>query len=298
MPLTNMKVKDLKRLSGLLGLNVTGTKSTLLSALETLPVPARPARILSIDMGIRNMAYCVVDAETSPHTVLRWTRTALPLFEALTSPGPVPLHAFAEASHTLITSLMGEFGPLSHILIERQRWRSGGATSVQQWTIRVNTLEAMLHSSLYTMQRAGTWSEGSFESVDPGRVTRLWVPEREGKVTATGTKFLKKEVVRGWIRDGGVVRFGNEGVEETAELLMLGDGPRGVLKRNGEKLTGDERKVDDIADCLLQAIAWVKWQENRRLMLEGGEVLEGQYDGAGFGMPEPEDVHRAIEQGE
>lgn len=278
---SKLKAKDLKRLCSLLGLNISGNKPTLLAQLSSIPTtPVTPARILSIDMGIRNLAYCIVDATTTPPTVEKWTRTAVPLFPTLTAvgAGAVSLRAYAEATHTLATSMLTDFGPLSHILIERQRWRSGGASSVLQWTIRVNTLEAMLHSALYTMQAAGRWSEGRFESVDPGRVARLWVPEREGRVTAAGTKMLKKEVVRQWIREGGVVELGNEGVEETAELLMLGNEPRGVLKKNGKVLVAEERKVDDVADCLLQAMAWIRWQENRRKLAEGGGVLPEHYD--------------------
>jgi cruciform cutting endonuclease 1 len=33
-------------------------------------------------------------------------------------------------------------------------------------------------------------------------------------------------------------------------------------------------KLDDLADCLLQGLAWVQWEENKRLLLKKGvEVL-------------------------
>ncbi|KAF8248334.1 Ydc2-catalyt-domain-containing protein [Wilcoxina mikolae CBS 423.85] len=283
----SLKVADLKRLSSLLGLNITGNKTDLRNQIHSLAdnatTPPTPiSRILSIDMGIRNLAYCVVDVPAAadrrerPPKILHWTRTQVPLFPTLTSPS-ISLPHFAAAANTLATTLLRDHAP-SHILIERQRWRSGGASSVLEWTIRVNSLEAMLHATLYALQTSGAWA-GSFESVDPGRVTRLWVPEKKGRVTAAGIKMLKKEVVRGWLRSGGVMRLAGKDAEESAELVLLWDAARGAKKRNGEKLTPEERKVDDLADCLLQALAWMGWQENRMRLLSGKlplEIAEGE----------------------
>jgi len=275
----SLKVVELKQLSSLLGLNVTGNKTDLRNQIHSLAdnatPPARISRILSIDMGIRNLAYCVVDVPTSsrsrrPPKILHWTRTAVPLFPTLSSPS-ISLPHFAAAANSLASTLLRDHAP-SHILIERQRWRSGGGSSVLEWTIRVNSLEAMLHAALHALQASGVWA-GSFESVDPGRVARLWVPEKQGQVTAAGIKKLKKEVVRGWLSGGGVMRLAGKDAEESAELVLLGDAPRGVKKRNGEKLTPEERKIDDLADCLLQAVAWMKWQENRTRLLSGKSPL-------------------------
>lgn len=64
------------------------------------------------------------------------------------------------------------------ILIERQRWRSASSSAIQQWTVRVNSLEAMLWA-MFTAFRGMSLvksSEGKgkmdFEvfSVDPKRV--------------------------------------------------------------------------------------------------------------------------------
>ncbi|KAF8544048.1 mitochondrial resolvase Ydc2 [Trichophaea hybrida] len=270
----SLKVTDLKRLSSLLGLNITGNKTDLRNQIHSLANNASPptpiSRILSIDMGIRNLAYCVVDVPTDPRErppkILHWTRTQVPLFPTLTSQS-ISLPHFAGAANTLATTLLRDHAP-SHILIERQRWRSGGASSVLEWTIRVNSLEAMLHATLCALQTSGAWA-GSFESVDPGRVTRLCVPEKKGRVTAAGIKMLKKEVVRGWLRSGGVMRLSGKDAEESAELVLLWDAARGAKKRNGERLTPEERKVDDLADCLLQAVAWMGWQDNRMRLLSG-----------------------------
>ena len=266
--LSTLKLVTLQRLSCLLGLNVSGTKTTLVNAIGSLdPTPAPPTRILSIDMGIRNLAYCVIDLHTLPlPTLTTWTRTALPL--SVKNLGPsVSLPAFAEATHTLATGLLRDHAP-SHVLIELQRWRSGGGRGVLEWTIRVNTVEAMLHALLLGLRLAGKW-DGHVESVDPGKVARLWV----GKASSAAVKPLKSGVVRDWLRTGQVVKVGEGGPEMAAELLLL-EGVRRAVKASGEKVTAEEKKVDDLADCVLQAAAWIRWQEGRKRLREGRMPLE------------------------
>lgn len=260
--LSALKMPALRRLSALVGLNMTGNKTTLLTQLASLPPTSSASRILSIDMGIRNLAYCVLDLPAGKRPqVLAWTRTAIPI------PESIALQAFAAAAHTLATDLLAEWEP-EYVLIERQRWRSAGGTAVQEWTIRVNTIEAMLHSTFYCLHASEMKWDGTVESVDPGRVARLWAPERKGRTTAAQVKKLKKEVVREWLRLGGVVKLGNASVERTAELVAIAD-TKGATKSDGTKLEAEEKKVDDLADCLLQAMAWRKWQQNRRLLLSG-----------------------------
>jgi cruciform cutting endonuclease 1 len=259
--LSTLKLPALRRLSSLVGLNVSGTKAALISELTSLPAsPRRPiTRVLSIDMGIRNLAYCVLDLSPTPK-IVTWTRTTVPL------PDRISLPAFAASAHTLAIDLLRTWKP-EQVLIERQRWRSGGGSGVQEWTIKVNTIEAMLHATFHCVRAAGDW-DGAFESVDPKRVARLWVPEREGHTSAAQAKKLKKEVVREWLREGGVVELGDEAVAQTAELVAIAD-MKWPVRADGTRVAAEEKKVDDLADCLLQAMAWRRWTENRRLLRDG-----------------------------
>ena len=72
-----------------------------------------------------------------------------------------------------------------------------------------------------------------------------------------------------------MVQFGNEGIEDMARAYkekwerIPGRRKIGVLEvevGDGEKMG----KLDDLADCLLQGMAWVQWEENKRLLLKKG----------------------------
>jgi cruciform cutting endonuclease 1 len=170
------------------------------------------------------------------------------------------------------------------ILIERQRFRSGGAAAVQEWTVRVNMLESMLWACLETLREMHHNADGpkknpEVSAVEPARVARFWVPGEDvplvppqdlfaltkypGEEGAKGVrrkveKRDKVAVVKAWIEGDSDVRIDFEGqAAEMAEAFRE------------EKVRGSARqiaggKLDDLADCLLQGVAWVRWEENRR----------------------------------
>lgn len=172
---------------------------------------------MSIDMGIKNLAFC--DAEvTCPSAtsaarrnldatmkVMRWKKLDLvgsssssrrALDERVTSQDIEEEAAVEEddnqfapsvlskTAYKLITEEVLSVNP-DIILIEKQRWRSGGGSAVQQWTVRVNTLEAMLWAVLETIKRTQQSHSDSekalvsadFEvrAVDPKRVGQYWL---------------------------------------------------------------------------------------------------------------------------
>jgi cruciform cutting endonuclease 1 len=72
-----------------------------------------------------------------------------------------------------------------------------------------------------------------------------------------------------------MVKFGNESIEDMARAYKekweripgrRKIGVLGVGVGDGEKMG----KLDDLADCLLQGMAWVQWEENKRLLLKKG----------------------------
>ncbi|KXX82293.1 Cruciform cutting endonuclease 1, mitochondrial [Madurella mycetomatis] len=211
------------------GLPKSGTKAVLSQRLRLAAKQFQPvlptARILSIDLGLKNFAFSLLTpASPSPspsslitrppqsadaplampvhlHAWHRLDLTSPTLFTSTAkttelddpSPPPSPNPASEEAfSPTALAALTlhlvkNHLLPLepTHVLIERQRYRTGGGAAVFEWTLRVNTLEAMLHAVFAALQ-GGCW-EGRVEAVLPKAVSGFLFPdgtdvEAEGNV--------------------------------------------------------------------------------------------------------------------
>ena len=162
------------------------------------------------------------------------------------------------------------------------------SSAIQQWTVRVNTFEAMLWAVLSAAKLRGEW-EGDVWGVDPGGVGR-WVVDglrKEGhgngegegrtkrKATAKEGKREKVAVVKGWlVREEVVEVEGAEGQRVRSGLLGV-KGRKGGKKIQRRLESGglEEREVekwDDLADCLLQGVAWIQWERNKEILLERG----------------------------
>jgi len=335
MNLNALKSKPLQHIAFLTGVPSTGTKSCITDQLhESIHRPRLPSgksRILSVDMGIRNLAYCVIDVPALLDTtqgslrVQSWKR--LDLLEKMrpnvatsqlkeleqsteSDRGESKLVASAIMKNSFTPSVMSKVALqvardfLKHkpdvILIERQRFRSGGGSAIQEWTIRVNTLESMLWACFETMKSAqGDAQPTDFPTVyevAPKRVASFWTGPSEAhlpaanilaadysppdlKVTTVKTKAAnagKKEkiaVLRSWLDGtGGISLDFSPETQVTAAAFATG------LKRRKTKsddtntveeaVAGRETKLDDLADCLLQGAAWVRWEENRKSILK------------------------------
>jgi len=117
---------------------------------------------------------------------------------------------------------------------------------------------------------------------------------KKKKKKKRGVKGVKIDVVGRWLVGGGIVglqgqaegmgraflkRWKGEGRRKAS--VVVGDGKGGEdggRREDGEAGIG---KLDDLADCLLQGVAWVKWQENKRLLLDGGVDSLDEVNGVG-----------------
>ncbi|EPS44906.1 hypothetical protein H072_1101 [Dactylellina haptotyla CBS 200.50] len=246
-------------------------------------------RILSLDMGIKNLALCLLkvssgdlESDIMVHPkILAWQKFSLTDIahdislnrksKDILYPEVIQLSDvdFAAASLAPLATFFARQLVTIHkptmIAIEKQRYRTMGSAAVQEWTIKVNKLEAMLHAALRVMQEEGFWKYGSTCSVCPQRMTNFWLNQnrllpksRAGKIT----KSLKIQLVRGWLKDGQAVTFnGNdEGISKIVSDFTE------TTKRNKSN-TSD--KLDDLADCLLQGLGLIEWERNRlRLVKE------------------------------
>ena len=317
---------QLKLLARAVGVNTSGTKPILTSALrDHLPKrtlnldKSQRTRILSIDMGIRNLAYCCL---VLPHTgrqnttgvekpmVQNWTRLAIsedptksgqsrddllpeangPLAE-LGSKASSPKEAFDPATYSqhaydLVTTLVEGLKP-THVLIERQRFRSMGGSAVLEWTLRVNMFEAMIYAVLKTFSERGLW-QGVVHSIAPSKVSNFWITDsetvlKEGSGSKSAkTKTAKINMVANWLKDG--TRFELQGAaaqlgeaylrQKTGKVNKSSVKQKSSTSKARAAVGNSVEKLDDLADCLLQGMAWIKWDENRRLILtKGAEAL-------------------------
>lgn len=140
--------------------------------------------------------------------------------------------------------------------------------------------EAMLYAVLKTLSAQGLW-KGAVHPVAPAMVSKFWLGKEEageGKMSKSAkTKLQKVELVKKWLEeDGGRMKFEASAKETARKYLEKRKGGRKGTKigqpsrtdRNADE--GEIGKLDDLADCLLQGMAWISWEENRRTIVSQG----------------------------
>lgn len=215
---------------------------------------------------------------------------------------------YAANAYTLITTLLSTYNP-THILIERQRFRSGGGSAVLEWTLRVGVLEGMLYAVLHALrhERGGEVASVQVHGVEPRRVVRYWVGsdthsrEEEGvgedngeeteekrkkkkSMNAREVKKVKIDLVGEWLSSSlsdpvsgskSASEFESEaGAERKTKTMEVGVDV-------GEKISmADDRPVQDLASAYLR-----KWRgqsgkrkEKQGLAESGGAGEVGKLD--------------------
>ncbi|KAL1612284.1 hypothetical protein SLS60_000508 [Paraconiothyrium brasiliense] len=221
-----------------IGEATTGTKDVLQTRLLTKALynkfphsllrdgVVKTPRILSIDMGIKNLAYCVADVERPTPTrdstnmnIRSWRRLnlseafrdnslggnqeSLAREAALDGREDEDLYTpqnLSRMAYWFLSKALSDWSP-DIILIERQRWRSSGSPTIQQWTVRVNTLEATMWAVMETLKSERVkYSQWQMYAVDPKRVGHFWLdgvtPTAEPKPAQASKKKASKSSIK------------------------------------------------------------------------------------------------------
>ncbi|OAG43327.1 hypothetical protein AYO21_02264 [Fonsecaea monophora] len=307
--LKELTLTKLHRLATALGTPCSGTKLARIEAISRAASDSvrdgnssgsvSHLSLLSIDMGIRNLAFAhltaPVEEVTQPlryiqyrkPTLQAWRRIAVA--ESLNSTSGHPDSApetsmstvtevaevakesfepidYARHAYNLVKYMLRTYKP-NHILIERQRFRSGGQSAVQEWTLRVGVLEGMLYSVLRTLAEEHRL-QLSIEPMQPPRVNRYWLEGHQGllgskekKLVGRDVKKAKIDIVGNMLRDeDSIFRVGKGVQQEAAEFVSRVN----KHSKDGRAATTNMSKLDDLADSLLQGLAWIHWRNNRR----------------------------------
>jgi len=148
----NLKLKTLQRLAFHCGLPKTGKKGLLAEGLQNAvrehEVVRSGSRVLSIDMGVRNFAFSLMTPVKSSNsgplvTLHHWQKVNLLENDNIETHSPnshpdnvitAPDFSPAIMAGRALQLVNDHLLPLqpTHILIERQRWRTGGRAPVQE----------------------------------------------------------------------------------------------------------------------------------------------------------------------
>ena len=309
--LAHLKLTQLRCLAISVGINSSGTKTALTKRLETcLPTSifatTRRAEdenlrgndgklvdkqdVISFDMGIKNLAYCRLrpTKKGKPTLLCDWQRldvfqhgeeTDTSLQSVKQQPAAAPYHPalYAVAANKILRPLILA-NPLANIVIERQRFRSMGGKGVLEWTIKVNVLEAMLYAVLEASKEQGLW-KGVVRDVRPGHVSLYWLGQdsngvngganggRKGGQSKSGKKKETVKLVYDWLGQNNELKVAEEGVDPTLHDTVK----QYKLSLKGKGRGRASNKLDDLADCVAQGMAVLKWDENRQTIWNEGE---------------------------
>jgi len=266
----------------------TGTKSILAQRIVSdLQTPllrplsdSTPHRILSIDMGIRNLALCLLHIPSASQIpeITDWDR--ITVSQKPDSLAPSVSESFepidyAAKAYMLMKYSLEKYNPHT-ILIERQRHRSGGGVAVQEWTVRVNMLESMFHAVLHTIAQQNQ-HDFMVHSVSPRKVTQLWVGGVKEKMSARETKNAKiaaaERIISGFDMK---VLFSGQAKDIAEGYISASSVYKNYLRKSNQegRKSGSVgvKKFDDLADSMLQGLGWWKWHVNRSLTMD--EILQ------------------------
>lgn len=258
---------------------------------------------MSIDMGIRNLAFAFLTSRITQGVAAKiafekpalhqWKRVSLMGVDSLASgtetnsldqavhdsdcstpnaamtaesfePSQMAVHAYTFAKYC------ASLKP-THVLIERQRFRSAGHSAVQEWSLRVGMLEAMLYATIRTLTAERLLMDTTVEPMLPMRVNKYWFKDQDIPATGKQAKLAKIAIVSDMLQALNAKAAPFSVGSDVIEVVNSFDCklPRGSA---ANKATKSLNKSDDMSDALLQGLAWLDWQQNRLKLINEGPV--------------------------
>lgn len=148
--------------------------------------------------------------------------------------------------------------------------------------MRVNMFENMLYAALHTLAEEGVW-KGVVKAINPGKVGPYWFGtstegQLEKKRSAASLKAQYKrakiDLVQSWLLSGEMVAPKTAEAEATTKAYIEKchrSGDRRTKKAKSEIVEEEKAgKLDDLADSLLQGLAWIEWEQKKRSILKHG----------------------------
>lgn len=230
-------VIQLKNLCRSVGVSPSGTKTELIGRLRAqleIPFPDRPWSIISLDIGLLNFAKVKLDISdiASQPTLTEWTKITLD--ERLVGG---QIREAAIAMRALCQSLTNEMGNNNDsdkgtvYLIEKQTFRGGGIRMIPGIVQKIKTIETQLHCFLV---------DHNVVSIDPKMVASLFSLQAGRK---------KQDAVR--LADKLI-----------ADSTLTGITLPPIVPDSSRHYYQNHSKRDDLADALLQALAYHQWRLN------------------------------------
>ncbi|ANZ76183.1 BA75_02505T0 [Komagataella pastoris] len=273
-------------------------------AKEPLFTKDRKYSIVSIDVGVKNFAFTrfqlqggdVFKSRSSLPSILEWFKLDLEQFEGMKIFSPL---AYSKMAYYLVENLIfkisdAELFTPSVLLIERQRFRSNGGSSVLESVIKSNIIENMIISNVYTMGQMNNKYKTKIVSSSPASMVNFWTNYKMSdgstylSMNSKNSKNSRITLVDRWfdallkgapasfiLGDQLASRITNK---ELALLARCKNPSRRIYllmeMLNKPSIGSSVVKGDDLADSLLHGLSLLRFEQNKVKLRENLEDLQ------------------------
>ncbi|CCE86098.1 Piso0_005748 [Millerozyma farinosa CBS 7064] len=267
---------------------------SIVHGLEIVRKFPRKVNLLAIDMGLKNFSYCIfhgVDITGQKQPVLRtdsWKKYDL---HNVFGKHYVPLYGDRDSlmetkrylsylSYSVLEDIIlkPQFTP--HIVvIETQRTRSNSLSATLPNVLLNYTLENMIYSTLYTLQRNNAWLNGMIIApMTANKMVHFWLKRfLTDNISSSKTKSIRSELFFDWLdNDEGRTPFVHD-LKLVENFRSMSNIQKSRQISSALNLAPKDNKIDDLVDSLLYGLTIYKnLQSSHELLkyIEQGKCIE------------------------